>query len=141
MEYKKSGNYYILRIDKGEEIIESITKICKDEEIALGSIQAIGAVDYAKFGLFESKKKQYHSVEVVGDHEILSLNGNISRMNGEVYLHIHICLGDKNFEAKGGHLNKAIVSATCEVIINKIDDCVEREFFDEIGLNLFKFNG
>ena len=39
----------------------------------------------------------------------------------------------------GGHLNRTIVSATCEMVINIIDDKVDRYFDEEIGLNLFKF--
>lgn len=38
-----------------------------------------------------------------------------------------------------GHLNAAVVSATCELVIDVIDGEVGREFSDEIGLNLFKF--
>ncbi len=39
----------------------------------------------------------------------------------------------------GGHLNKAVVSATCEMVISLIDGIVDRRFDEEIGLNLFKF--
>lgn len=39
----------------------------------------------------------------------------------------------------GGHLNRTIVSATCEMVINIIDGKVDRYFDEEIGLNLFKF--
>lgn len=42
-------------------------------------------------------------------------------------------------EVFGGHLNRAIVSATCEMVINIIDGKVDRAFEEEIGLNLMKF--
>ena len=44
MEYRKFGSTYILRIDRGEEILESITALCRKEKIYLGSISGIGAV-------------------------------------------------------------------------------------------------
>ena len=39
----------------------------------------------------------------------------------------------------GGHLNRAIISATAEIQIQVIDGEIGREFSQEIGLNLFKF--
>ena len=60
-------------------------------------------------------------------------------MNGEYYSHIHMSAGNEKGEVFGGHLNKAFVSATCEMVINIIDGHISREFDEEIGLNLFKF--
>jgi len=39
----------------------------------------------------------------------------------------------------GGHLNRAVVSATCEMVITCIPGTVDRAFSEEVGLNLFKF--
>ena len=60
-------------------------------------------------------------------------------MNGEFYTHIHMSAGNEKGEVFGGHLNRAIVSATCEMFIEIIDGEVDRYFDEEIGLNLFKF--
>ncbi len=42
-------------------------------------------------------------------------------------------------EVFGGHLNKAVVSATCEMVIDVIDGCVDRKYDEETGLNVFRF--
>ncbi len=60
-------------------------------------------------------------------------------MKGETYIHLHINICDKELKSFGGHLNSAIVSATCEIIIDSIQGEVDREFSEEIGLNLLKF--
>jgi predicted DNA-binding protein with PD1-like motif len=116
-----------------------LRQFCKDNGITLGSISAIGATDNATIGCFKTKTKDYVKKELVGDYEITSLTGNISTMDGQVYLHLHINLSDSDYNTLGGHLNSAVVSGTCEVIINEIRGEVEREYNEEVGLNLYKF--
>ena len=136
MKFKKFGNKWIVRIDKGEEVIQTIKKVCEDNKIKLGSLSGIGATDRATVGLFNTKSKQYQSRELIGDYEITNLSGNISTMNKEVYLHLHITLADKNQQALGGHLSSAIISGTGEIIIEEIEGEIERAFNEEVGLNL-----
>lgn len=139
MKYTKFGNKYVIRLEKDEEIVSSLKDLCKKEKISLGTIGGIGAVGEVEIGYFETKTKKYNSKVLKGDMEILNLNGNISEMNGDVYLHLHITVADDNLNAMGGHLNSAIISATGEIIIDAIDGKVDREFDEEVGLNLLKF--
>ena len=69
-----------------------------------------------------------------------TLIGNITRKENEVYLHCHINFSDASLNTFGGHLVKAVISATGEIIITKIDGEVNRRFDEEIGLNLFDFS-
>lgn len=62
-------------------------------------------------------------------------------MNSEYYAHIHMSAGNDRGEVFGGHLNRAVVSATCEMVITVIDGVVERKFNEDIGLDLFDFRG
>lgn len=139
MDYRKFGSKYVIRLEKGEELVESIKIISQKENINLGTITGIGAVNKAKIGLFEIETKEYHSKELTGDMEIVSLSGNISQMDKEVYIHLHIALADDTYRVYGGHLNSAIISATGEIIIDTIDGYVGRKFNQEVGLNLFEF--
>ncbi len=139
MEFKKFGPKLVVRIDKGEEILETLKHLCIEQGIKLGLVSGIGAVNKVKIGFFETKKKLYHSTELTGDYEIAALNGNISTKNNEIYLHLHICLSDNKYQVYGGHLNMAVVSATAEVSIDIIEGQLDREFSEEIGLNLLKF--
>ena len=125
MKYKKFENTIIARIDKGEDIVEQVKNIALKENIKLASIQALGAINDFTVGVFKTK-------------EIVSLTGTINTMNGEYYSHMHLSAGNDQGEVFGGHLNKAIVSATCEMVIQVINGQVDRYFDEEIGLNLLK---
>lgn len=140
MKYRKFDSTIIARIDKGEEILERVKEIALKENIKLASISALGAVNDFTVGVFKTDEKKYYSNSFQGYFEITSLTGTINTMNGEFYIHIHMSAGNEKGEVFGGHLNRAVVSATCEMVITIIDGSVDRYFDEEIGLNLFKFN-
>lgn len=139
MEYKRFNNTIVARVDKGEEILEKIKEIALKENIKLANINALGATNEFTVGLFNIDEKKYYPNNFKGNFEIVSLTGTINTMNDEFYSHIHMSAGNEKGEVFGGHLNKAVVSATCEMIINIIDGKVDRYFDEEIGLNLLKF--
>lgn len=139
MEFRKEKNYYIVRIDKGEEVLTELVKLCKLNEIKAGYLSGLGATDKIQIGLFDPLEKKYKKVEFKGPMEITSLIGNISTKDGEPYLHCHINVCNEKMEVLGGHLNECYISLTGEILITEISIDIEREFDGEIGLNLFKF--
>lgn len=139
MEYKRFNKTIVVRIDKGEEILDKIKEVSLKENIKLASVSALGATNDFTVGVYKVDEKKYYSNEFKGNFEIVSLTGTINTMNNEFYTHIHMSAGNEKGEVFGGHLNRAIVSATCEMIINVIDGEVDRYHDEEIGLNLFKF--
>ena len=139
MEYRKFNNTIVARIDKGEEILEKIKEIALKENIKLANVNALGATNDFTVGVYKVDEKKYYSNSFQGNFEIVSLTGTINTMNNEFYTHIHMSAGNDKGEVFGGHLNRAIVSATCEMIINIIDGKVDRFYDEKIRLNLFKF--
>ena len=117
MEYRRFQNTIVARIDKGEEILEQVKRIARKEQIKLASVQALGAVSQFTAGVFKTEEKEYIANEFNGSFEIVSLTGTINTMNGEFYCHLHMSAGNHKGEVFGGHLNKALVSATCEIIV------------------------
>ena len=138
MKFQKVGSKWIVRINKGEEILTTLKKFCSDNKIFFGTVSGIGAVNRAVIGLFETSAKEYHTTEYTGDYEVTSLLGNITTMNNEVYLHLHINLAGPDNRTIGGHLSSAFVSGTIELFIDAIEDKLEREFDETVGLNLWK---
>ena len=139
MEYKRFGDTLFVRIDKGEEIVEQVKLLAERDNIKLASVQALGAVNDITVGVFNTVEKKYYSNHFEGAFEIVSLTGTVTSMDGEVYLHLHMSAGDDKGRVFGGHLNRAVVSATCETVIRVVDGQVGRRFDPEIGLNMFCF--
>ncbi len=139
MEYKRFGDTIIARMDKGEEITAQVRKIAEAEQIKLASIEALGALNDFHVGLFDVTEKKFHGNHFHGAYEMVSLTGTINTMNGEFYSHLHMCAADVNANVYGGHLVDATISATCEMVIRILDGTVDREYSEEVGLNLFKF--
>ncbi len=140
MDYRRFGSTIVMRIDRGEEILAQLKAMALAENIRLASIRALGAVGDFTVGVFKTGEKKYYANRFTGDFEIVSLTGTVSTMQREYYAHLHMSAGDEKGCVFGGHLNEAIVSATCEMVVEVIDGEVDRAFSEEIGLNLFRFD-
>ena len=140
MESKCFDTTVLMRIDKGEEVLATLTEFCTENAITLASVSALGAAGEIRVGLFDTDTKEYNSLDFTGIFEITSIVGTISTMEGKVYPHLHITFSDKDCKAFGGHLNRCVISATCELVLNIINGTVDRELSPDIGLKLFKFD-
>lgn len=139
MEYRKFGNTIFARIDRGEEILEKLKEISVKENIKLAHVSALGATNDFTVGVFNVDEKKYYANSFSGNFEIVSLTGTVTTMDGEFYAHLHMSAGNDKGEVFGGHLNRARISATCEMVIIVTDGMVERKFNEDVGLNLFDF--
>ena len=139
MEYRRFGDTLFIRMDKGEEIIQSLRLAAEKEQVRLAAVEALGAVDDFTVGVFDTAEKQYHANHFTGAFEIVSLTGTVTTQDGKFYAHLHMSAGDREGKVFGGHLNSATVSATCEMVVRALDGEVERQFDEKVGLNLFRF--
>ena len=139
MEYKRFNDTLLVRIDRGEEIIEAVRRVAEREHIRLASVEALGATDDFTVGVYDVAAKRYDSKTFTGPFEIVSLTGTITEKDGAFYQHLHMSAGNANCEVVGGHLNRATVSVTCEMVIRVIPGTVDRSPDPETGINLLRF--
>ena len=139
MEYRRFGSRIVLRLDKDDEIVESLVSVAKKENITLASVSGIGGTDNVTVGVFNTYKKAYDRFTFTGTHEITSLTGNISTMNGEEYLHLHITLAGNEGKLCGGHLLECVISLTAEIFIDITDGTVDRKKDETLQINKFSF--
>ena len=69
MEYRRFDKTIIVRLDKGEEILEQVKELALKERIKLASVQALGAVDRFTVGVFKTDDKKYLANDFSGSFE------------------------------------------------------------------------
>ncbi len=136
MEFKQFGNRWLIRLEKGEEIIKSILSFSEKNKVFSGSLIGIGATNKFSLSIYDPGLNEYIEKVYEGDYEITSLVGNISLYENKPTLHIHITLGDRNNVAIGGHLNYAFISGTCEIVVDEFSAQIERKLDKESRLKL-----
>lgn len=138
MQYTKTPQGYLLRLNKGEEIGKTLISFCQSLSIQSGFFQAIGGVSEAELGFYDLDKKEYSFKKFARTHEIVSLTGNVTSIDSNPFVHMHTVLSDENFSCVGGHLKEGIVGATCEIYLVNFEKEITRSFDSEIGLKLLQ---
>ena len=139
--YKETSNgRYILSVDNHQEISEALAAFCRERDIRCGIVGGIAAISQATFRFLDPAIKQYVDKTFEEQMEITCLTGNISRKDGEVYLHLHVTASRRDYTCIGGHLLTARVNGACELYVEDYGmDGVDRKFDPETGLNLYDF--
>ena len=132
------GSIYVIRFDQGEEVIETIKKICFEKNMEAGFFFGLGAARELVLSHYDIDRKQYNDTPINEDLEIAGIFGNVTRKDGEVYIHAHGSFSDKNFKTYAGHVKKVIVSGTCEIVLEMLHEPILREHDSKSGLNLLK---
>lgn len=140
MEYAKFGSTYVLRLEIGEDISEKLLELARREDIALAEVTGLGATDDFTVGVFNLERRAYDELRFTGNHEITALTGNLTRMDSKPYAHLHISCADASGQLRGGHLLRARISLTAEIIVRSIRGNVDRRHDEEHNINLMSFS-
>ena len=137
--YKKIGNKYTFNVIIHTEIVKALNAFCKEKGILSGSINGIGAIGELTLRFFNPKTKAYDDKTFREQMEISNLTGNISSMNEQVYLHLHITVGRSDYSALAGHLLSAIQNGAGEFVVEDYSERISRTYNPDLGLNIYDF--
>jgi len=136
MRFKKLNNFaYILKLERGEEIMEVIFKFCKQKKIYAGYFFGLGAVNSVRLAWYSIINKKYTERKIKKPLEIVSLAGIITAKK----IHAHIVLSSAMMKTYGGHLIQARISGACEIILTPGEGAIARKYDEAIGLELLDF--
>ena len=92
-----------------------------------------------RLGWFSWESKKYEpSVTLDEQVELLSLLGDVALKDGEPVVHAHAVIGTKDGMAHGGHLLRAHIRPTCEVVLTESPARLQKFVDPKSGLALIK---
>ncbi len=155
MEYRKIGETYYVRMDRGDEIISTLLEICEKESIPSAVFSGIGGCQSAELQVFIPGKQQvgeqnsgmtgsFETERLEGMLELVSLNGNVVRDDsGQLFHHTHALFSfkkDGQHGMAGGHLKATTVLYTAEIELRPtINGAIGRKFDPETGTGFWNF--
>ncbi len=127
---------YILRLERGEELVETLLSFCTAHQIRNAVLQGIGAGNHVEIGWYDFEQKIFIRKIYDEDLELLSLIGNIAPREGVPQFHAHVSLGRKDYSVIGGHLFSLHIWGAGEIVLRNIHQPFERRFDSATGLSL-----
>lgn len=130
------GRTAVLVFDNGDEVVETLSSWCREQDVTAGSFTAIGAFRDVTLGWFDWQAKEYREIAVAEQVEVLTLAGDVAENEGRPAVHAHVVVGDSTGNARGGHLLAGHVRPTLELVLDEPPAHLRKRHDPESGLAL-----
>ena len=126
---------HVFRVKPGQELLGEIERYCNEHSITSGVLLGIiGSLEDARLNFLMSLPGHYEGVDYSGPLEIVCAQGSVAEKEDSPIVHIHIQLSSQEI-CRGGHLARATVFSTAEVVIGELDYQLRRQHDDYTRLN------
>lgn len=136
---RDGGKVHALIFQTGDEVMSGLREFAERTQIRAARFTGIGAFRTATLAYFDWETKKYNEVPVDEQVEVLVLAGDIALKDGKPEPHVHVVVGRRDGSTRGGHLVKAIVRPTLELMVEEAG-ALERRFDAASGLALIAPN-
>ncbi len=136
MRYQRFEDRYVVRIESGEPLIDTLTEFLRTERVEFASLSAAGAVSWVRLGYWNPRTHAYEYHEFDEQLEVVSFEGNSALKDGAPFLHLHGVFGRHDFTAVAGHIKDARIHPTLEIWLRTEDVPVRRIHDAASGLDL-----
>ncbi|MGV4926010.1 MULTISPECIES: PPC domain-containing DNA-binding protein [unclassified Streptomyces] len=120
--------------DQDEDVLPVLEEFATAHSVAGASFTGIGAFRDAALSLFDPESRTHVPIPVTEHTEVLSLTGNIALKDGQPSVHMHAVLGRRDGSTVGGHVQRATVRPTLEVVVTEFPSPLTRRLDEARGL-------
>jgi predicted DNA-binding protein with PD1-like motif len=134
-----SEKTFALIYETGDEVMTGLKAFAKEHRPRSAHFTAIGAFRGAVLAYFDWPSKKYQEIPLDEQVEVLTLAGDIAWTDdGEPEVHAHVVVGRADGSTRGGHLKKAHVRPTLELVLVEYPKHLERKHDPDSGLALIR---
>ena len=132
------GPAHILKPPFGSDLLRELQQFVLAKNIDLAWLSGVGAVSKANIRYYDQPKQQWIDLEFDKRLEVAGLWGNVSLLNGEPIVHVHIVVAEEKGNAYGGHVAEGTVVFNLEILMTTLSGPpVIRRMDPETGLTLW----
>ncbi len=136
MRIRNEENGFLIRLDLGEPLLDSIIDFAKGHGIEAAFLWGLGAVKGVTLGYYDIEDKSYEKNGYDGTWELVSFTGNLARTDEGAFVHAHALLSNSANETIGGHVFSMATAATVEIYLIPLKPGLSRKYDETTGLNL-----
>lgn len=130
------GRTVVLVFGTGDEVVDTLTGWCREQQVSAARFTAIGALSGATLGWFDWQAKAYREIPVDEQVEVLTLAGDVALADDRPAVHAHLVVGRSDGSTRGGHLIRANVRPTLELVLDESPAHLRKRHDPESGLAL-----
>ncbi|MEX2291546.1 MAG: PPC domain-containing DNA-binding protein [Mycobacteriales bacterium] len=128
---------HALVFDTGNELVSGLTNWASEQRLGGSSFTGIGALSEASLGYYDLQSQEYVEIPVVEQVELLVLAGDITLDGqGGWKVHAHAVCGRRGGSTVGGHVLRAVVRPTLELVVTTMPRHLQRRHDAASGLAL-----
>jgi predicted DNA-binding protein with PD1-like motif len=132
------GPAHILKPPYGSDLLKELEDYVRVNGINLAWLSGVGAVSRATIRYYDQPKQAWVDLDLDQRLEVAGLWGNVSLLNGEPIVHLHVVLADEQGRCYGGHLGSNTLVFNLEILMTTLSGpAVMRKMDPQTGLTIW----
>ncbi len=141
----RPGRLIVASLKPGAQLTSSIEEVCREYEVetavitsVVGTVEDLYLRNPRDITTLPIRKEHEWAEEIDTTHlqrkmEILSIQGNVCRVDGELWAHCHGLFSEAGGAVRGGHVFRATIWSQGEVFLTELLDArVDRKYDHEV---------